>query len=311
MKTVLITGGSGFFGWNAMRFFRERGYTVLACAPEPERYKPYFSEVPFCRADILDPRAVVDVVMQARPDYIIHAAAHSTPASCERNPVRAHEINVIGTGNVFGAAVALHVPFVFLSTDLVFDGERGHYTEADAPAPGTVYGDTKLKAERMLQTQPMFRDWIVLRCSLMFGNGAPWTNAFPQFAERALRNGDTVQLFLDQYRTPVFVDDVARAIDMAVERKRFSEIFHCGGPERLNRVEFVRRYCKAMDIPQDGIREIMMDDMPEYSTRVRDVSLNSTKLRQAVHWRPTPIEEAFEEMKHTHSAFPDGQSNTN
>ncbi len=297
MKTILITGGSGFFGWNAARFFRARGYTVLACAPEPERYNMFFAEVPFCRVDVLDARTVVDVVMQTKPDYIIHAAAHSTPSSCERNPVRAHEINVIGTGNVFGAAAATRIPFVFLSTDLVFDGEKGNYTENDAAMPNTVYGDTKLQAERMLQNQTMFYDWVVIRSSLMFGNGMPWTNAFPQFAERALRNGETVQLFVDQYRTPVFVDDVARALDLLVDRKKFGEIFHCAGPERLNRVEFVRRYCQFMDIPQEGIREVTMDELPDYPTRVRDVSLSAAKLRQSMHWRPTPIEVAFAEMK--------------
>ena len=304
MKTVLITGGSGFFGWNATRFFRDRGYAVIACSPEPERYSRYFSEVPFCRADVLDARAVVDVVMQHRPDYIVHAAAHATPSSCERNPVRAQEINVIGTGNVFGAATALRVPFVFLSTDLVFNGEKGMYVETDVAMPRTVYGETKLQAERMLQNQTIFRDWVIVRSSLMFGNGTPWTNGFPQFAERALRNGEIVQLFLDQYRTPVYVDDVARAVDLLVERKKFGEIFHCGGPERLNRVEFVRRYCRFMDIPQDNIREITMDDLPEYPTRVRDVSLSSEKLRQALHWRQTPIDEAFAEMKEAQQGEP-------
>lgn len=297
MKTVLITGGSGFFGWNASRFFRERGYTVIACAPEPERYNRYFGEVPFCRVDVLDARTVVDVVMEKRPDYIIHAAAHSTPSSCERNPVRAHEINVVGTGNVFGAAVATRIPFVFISTDLVFDGEEGNYSETDKAVPRTVYGETKLQAERMLQQQKMFRNWVILRSSLMFGNGAPWTNGFPQFAERALRSGESVPLFTDQYRTPVFVDDVARAIDVLVERQKFGEVFHCGGAERINRVDFVRRYCELMDIPQDGIREVTMDALPDYPTRVHDVSLSSAKLRDYTHWRPIPLNEAFAEMK--------------
>jgi dTDP-4-dehydrorhamnose reductase len=297
VKTILITGGSGFFGWNALRYFQQRGDTVIAGAPQPERYGDYFDVVPFQRLDVLDQQEVVEMVMQCKPDYIIHAAAYSTPSACERNPVRAQEINVMGTGNVFGAAAAMRIPLVFLSTDLVFDGDRGGYRESDETRPLTTYGRSKLQAERTLQGQSMFNRWAILRSSLMFGNGAEWTNAFPQFAENALCKGETVQLFVDQFRTPVFVDDVVRAIDTIVEHELFGEVFHCGGPERLNRVEFMRRYCSFMDIPQDGIREVTMDDVPDYPTRVRDVSLNSEKLRRATFWEPLAMEDAFEEMK--------------
>lgn len=297
LKTILITGGSGFFGWNALRYFRQLGYTVIAGAPQPQRYGEYFDVVPFQHLDVLNQQEVVELVVQCKPSYIIHAAAYSTPSACERNPVRAQEINVIGTGNVFGAAAAMRIPLVFLSTDLVFDGEKGGYREADETRPLTTYGRSKLQAERTLRGQSMFNRWAIVRSSLMFGNGAAWTNAFPQFAENALRNGEPVQLFLDQYRTPVFVDDVVRAIDTIVEHELFGEVFHCGGPERMNRVEFMRRYCSFMDIPQDGIREVTMDEMPDYPTRVRDVSLSSDKLRRTTFWEPLAIEAAFREMK--------------
>lgn len=306
MKTILITGGSGFFGWNALRYFRQRGYVVIAGAPQPERYREYFDIMPFHRIDVLNQHEVVEAVMQFKPDYIIHAAAYATPSACERNPVRAQEINVVGTGNVFGAAAAMRVPFVSLSTDLVFDGEKGGYRETDEPRPVTTYGRTKLQAEQTLRTQSMFEQWAIVRSSLMFGNGAAWTNGFPQFAENVLRDGGNVRLFLDQYRTPVFVDDVARAIDRIVERELFGEVFHCGGPERLNRVEFVRRYCSFMDIPQDGIIEVTMDEVPEYTTRVHDVSLHTDKLRRMAFWEPLPMEEAFEEIKEQRNFSEDG-----
>lgn len=296
MKTILITGGSGFFGWNARRYFQQRGYTVISCAPQPERYRDYKSEAIFLQMDVLEQESVVNVIMQYRPKYIIHAAAYSTPSACERNPVRAQEINVVGTAHVFGAATALRIPFVFLSTDLVFDGKASWYRETDTVNPMTTYGQTKLQAEIMLREQTMFDQWVVVRSSLMFGCSPLWANGFPKFAETALRKGESVPLFLDQYRTPVFVDDVARAVDTIIGRELYGEVFHCGGNERLNRVEFVRRYCTAMGIPQEGIREVVMDDVPDYPTRVRDVSLQCDKLQHKAFWKPLTLEKAFEEM---------------
>lgn len=283
-------------GWNARRYFQQRGYTVISCSPQPERYRDYHSESLFLQMDVLEQNRVVEVLMHYRPQYVIHAAAYSTPMACERNPVRAQEINVVGTAHVFGAAAALRIPIVFLSTDLVFDGTGSWYRESDKANPQTIYGRTKFQAEAMLQEQNMFDQWIIIRSSLMFGCSPAWANGFPKFAETALCKGESVQLFLDQYRTPVFVDDVARAIDGLIGRELFGEIFHCGGAERLNRVEFVRRYCRAMDVPQEGIREVTMDDVPDYPTRVRDVSLLCDKLQRKAFWKPLPLEKAFEEM---------------
>ncbi len=296
MKKILITGGSGFFGYNAARYYLRQGYSVVACSSDPAKYERHFAKIPFVELNVLHPETVVRTIAQHKPDVVIHAAAYSQPMMCEQNPKRAREINVGATQNVFNASAALNIPFVFLSTDLVFDGGKGNYNESDIARPIIEYGRLKLEAERMIMEQRQFAKWSVLRCSLMYANGMPWTNGFPQFAVEALKRDQSPTLFLDQFRTPIFVEDIAVAVEKIVQDRVFGELFHVAGAEAMNRVEFVQRYCSMANIPVSNVRPLCMRDVPNYTTRVRDVTLNAEKLMKATGWRCTPLEISFKRM---------------
>jgi dTDP-4-dehydrorhamnose reductase len=296
MKKILITGGSGFFGYNAARYFLRQGYSVVACSSDPAKYERHFAKIPFVELNILHQEGIVRTLTQHKPDVVIHAAAYSQPMMCEQNPKRAREMNVTATSNVLNASAALGIPFVFLSSDLVYDGTKGNYSERDIARPIIEYGRLKLEAERMIADQRQFGKWIILRSALMYANGMPWTNGFPQFAVEALKRDQSPTLFLDQIRTPVYVEDIAVAIEKLVQSRVYGELFHVAGAEAMNRVEFVQRYCSMANIPVTNIRPTYMRDVPHYSTRVRDVSLDAEKLMKAVGWRSTPLEISFKRM---------------
>ena len=297
---VLITGGMGFFGWNAAQRLREKGVEAILASSSPSRYAPEFAPK---RLDVLQMDSVRscmgECLEQGALDAIIHAAAFSAPLACEKDPETAHNINVGGTHNVVRQAAEHDIPVIFLSTDLVFNGERdvkneGYYAESDAPDANIVYGKSKIAAERWIQEQP-FGKWTILRSALMFDRKAPFAQGFPHFAADALQAGKPATLFTDQFRTPVYIADIADAIVMMMERALFGEIFHCGGAEQLHRVHFVRRYCALAGINDGGIVACKMSDVPEYTTRVKDVSLTSQKLIDALGgaYQPTALDEAF------------------
>ncbi len=334
--TVLITGGSGFFGTNAAEWFRStRGMRVVCTSSHPEKYARYtsegahFAEHPLVRANVLDASSIVDCVEKIAPDYIIHAAAFSAPLACEKDPEHTFRVNVDGTKNVLHAAQALDIPLVFLSTDLVFKGDRntereGAYTESMPPDAEIVYGKSKIAAERIFQ-ESNFARWVILRTSLMFGGRVAWANGFPQFAIDLLKTQQPATLFYDQYRTPTYVADIAQAIqdlvenfvemsgisgkrggksgektnrriEQEVKQEVKQEIFHCGGGERIDRVQFVQRCCAVLGVEASQIVAKSMNDVPDYTTRVYDVSLDSTKLCTRIAWQQTPLESAFQEM---------------
>jgi dTDP-4-dehydrorhamnose reductase len=319
-KTILITGGSGFFGTNAAPMLRSEGYCVVCTSSEPEKYVAFEQKQTFVEMNILHTASVLAVVEKVQPHFIIHAAAFSAPLACEQNPDHTFAVNVGGTQNVLQAAQMLDIPVMFTSTDLVFNGDRdtvhnGFYTESDTPDARIVYGKSKIAAERVFQ-ESAFTKWLILRTSLMFGGRVEWANGFPQFAIDLLKTGKSATLFSDQYRTPAYIPDITQAILCLVENSvesgnlcgkvgenggktgtAFGEIFHCGGKERIDRVSFIERCCAVLGMETTQILAKRMDEVPNYTTRVSDVSLDSTKLSRTVNWLQTPLEMAFLEMK--------------
>lgn len=295
-RSVFITGGTGFFGVHAAVYYAAQGWTVYLGTRFPARYScsPLVDLVH--RFPLEDLEGMLQVLRELRPTFLIHAAGYTEPLRAEREQVRAWEINVQGTRNVFAVCATLSIPFVFLSTDLVFDGERKWYAETDEPRPVIWYGKTKLQAEKVLLQQHLFHQWVILRSSLLFGFSLPWKLGFPGFAIEKLRNREPAQLFKDQYRTPLYAFDLARAVLAILEKNLWCQIFHAGGPERINRVDFVHRFCHIAQIPTDSLNACRMKDVPEYTTRVRDVSLDSSKLCESTGWKQTPLDEAFRQM---------------
>lgn len=299
-QTILITGGTGFFGINAARYLINKGHTVILTSITPERYKEDFSPAILAFTNILNPDSISHCIKTYKPDYIIHAAALSQPGVCEKQPDEAYNINVTGTKNVLHAAQKESLPLVYLSTDLVFNGNKPinpedsttWYSETDTPDAHIVYGKSKRSAELHI-LDSAYPYWIIARPTLMFGTGTSWTNGFPQFAVSLLQQQQPTTLFLDQFRTPVYIPDLISALDMLIQKRLFREIFHIGGPERINRVDFVRRYCHRADIPTATLQEVSMYDIPGYTTIVRDVSLNSSKIMAMTNWKPSPLNDSF------------------
>jgi dTDP-4-dehydrorhamnose reductase len=301
-ERILITGGMGFFGWNAANHFRRRGLTPIVSSSSPTRYPAEAGETSVYM-NILDRVSIEACLRHYAPTLILHAAAFSAPLACEKDPALAHEVNVIGTQNMIAMASEFDIPLVFTSTDLVFNGEKdvlrsGFYTEADTPDASIVYGKTKIAAERCIQEQS-FGKWIILRSALMFGQRVEWANGFPQFAVDLLKSGKPTTLFTDQFRTPAYIPDITEAIICLLRAGRFGEIYHCGGAERIDRVSFVQRYCAVASVETTTIIACTMDDVPDYTTKVLDVSLSNEKLLHStahISWQVTPFETAFREM---------------
>jgi dTDP-4-dehydrorhamnose reductase len=333
---ILITGGMGFFGVNAARWLLQRGHEIALGSSTAARWtdardarnardaSSALSIVQMIaqmivQMDVTQPAQIQACVDSFRPDAVIHAAALSQPLVCEREPERAFAVNAVGTRNLV-EALPPQVRAVLLSTDLVFDGVNNttilepsipprYYTETSTPNARIIYGQSKIAAERTVlegafnDTLNNAQNWLVVRSALMFGNSTSDSNGFPHFAVNALRAGETTTLFTDQYRTPVWTDDLAAALELLLQPSVFSEcaadgdkrIFHCGGAERINRVDFVQRFCAAAGVDTRGIRAVPMSAVPSYTTRVPDVALDSGRLR-ALGWQPHSLDEAFAAM---------------
>ena len=211
---VWITGANGLIG----------NYLVQT-AP---RFAPRWRVRALTRADfdLLDFAAAEHAFAKDKPQIIIHCAAITTVGEAQKNPIFARRVNVEVTQ--FLAELAQDIPFVFFSTDLVFDGRKGNYSETDAPNSLHVYGETKLAAEAVVLKNPRH---LVVRTSINGGMSPSGNRAFNEQLRRSLREaGQGMTLFTDEFRNPIPAVETARAV-LDLVGKNCAGIHHVAGAD--------------------------------------------------------------------------------
>lgn len=184
--------------------------------------------------DLLDFQAVRRAFAEQRPKLIIHCAAMSRSPDCQANPQLAHRINVEATAVL--AEVAQDDSFIFVSSDLVFDGKKGNYIETDPVGPLSVYAETKVAAENRVVANPRH---TIIRTSLNGGNSPTGDRGFNEQMRQAWQAGQSLKLFNDEFRCPIPAIATARAIwELAVQNA--TGLFHLAGAERLSRAEIAQ-----------------------------------------------------------------------
>jgi dTDP-4-dehydrorhamnose reductase len=289
-KRFLITGGSGFVGWNLCRFLKERHEIYTSFCEHPFQIEG----CRFLQIDLTRKTPVLEAIGSCKPAIIIHAAAISSPDVCEQNKTLAWEVNVAGTQNILDAALQYKCRVVYISTDLVFDGERGNYAETDMPAPVNYYGLTKQEGEKLcLQSGA---DVIVVRITLQYGRGNGVHSSFSDWLMTNLQSGKQVSLFTDQYRTMTWVHDTALGLEIAALNGTAKEIYHLTSPERVSRYEFGRLFASAFNLPQSLLKKSLMEEVPAAARRPKDVSLNGEKFLRQFNYQPRGVRTGLKAM---------------
>ncbi|MBA4149355.1 MAG: SDR family oxidoreductase [Verrucomicrobia bacterium] len=237
--------------------------------------------------DLTDFAEVKRLFNQQEPQLVIHCAAMSKSPACQAQPKLAQLTNVEATWHLAG--LASEIPFVFFSTDLIFDGRKGNYVETDEPNPLSIYAETKLTAEKAVLKNPKH---IVVRTSLNAGKSESGDRAFNEEMINSVRNGKTLQLFVDEYRSPIPAEVTAQAVWELVQQNA-SGIFHLAGAERLSRFEIgevLEKYLPELN------GKIVAGSLRDYhgAPRPPDTSLNCAKLQELL---PFPLPAFSEWLK--------------
>jgi dTDP-4-dehydrorhamnose reductase len=181
--------------------------------------------------DLADEGAVRRAFWRDQPQLIIHCAALSQSPDCQANPALARKLNVEVTTLL--AELAAEIPFVFFSTDLVFDGRGGNYDELAAVNPLSIYAETKVAAEQVVLANPRH---TVVRTSLNGGRSPTGDRGFNEKMQRVWAAGGALDLFTDEFRCPIHAQATARAVWELVSKNR-PGLYHLAGRERLSRWE--------------------------------------------------------------------------
>ncbi len=292
MTEILVTGASGFVGSRLFAALAADGHSVTGTFSAHEARIPSVKgHVQHVALDLTDDASIERAFRASWPEVIVHTAAMSELRACEAEPERAARVNVAASEKLARMAAAFGARMILLSTDQVFDGARGNYAENDESSPIHVYGRTKLDAEHAVRRAHPAA--LVLRLALVYGISPSGTRTPNEHVVTQIRSGGRPKLFTDEYRSPVLVDDVVRAIVELLTDKS-TTMLHLGGPDRVSRFEFGRAIAAAFGLDVAAIEAVRLADSDAVPKRPPDLSFDTGRARSCLRHPPRSIAEALE-----------------
>lgn len=289
MKNLLITGASGFLGWNVCH----------AAKTDWNVTGTYFSHeirIPGCeliRIDLTNYEDLKNLFKTITIDAVIHTAAVSQPNLCQINPMDSEKINVRTSQNLCSFCLEKQIPFLFTSTDQVFDGTKAPYSERIPVSPISIYGEQKVAAESSILT--LYPQATICRMPLMFGDGSPVSNSFLIHLLQSIQNNKKITLFFDEYRTPTSGYNAAQGLLMVL-KKKIRGIIHLGGKEKISRYEFGKKLACYCGLTTSMITPISQNSLRMKAPRPQDVSLDSS-FAFDMGYTPLTITEEFDRIE--------------
>jgi dTDP-4-dehydrorhamnose reductase len=291
MKKLLITGASGFLGWHLCQVAQQNWEVYGLYHSHPLA----MSGIHPIQMDLTDFQALQSLFQQIQPDAVIHTAAQSSPNLCQTQPEASYAINVAASINLAELCANAAIPYVFTSTDLVFDGRNAPYRESDRVCPVNRYGEHKVAAEQGILAH--YPAAAVCRMPLMFG-AAPTAPSFIQPFIQQLRSHQILKLFTDEIRTPVGGFTAAQGLLLALEKVQ--GIIHLGGKERISRYDFGQLMVEILELPGEKILPCRQADVPMAAPRPPDVSMDSS-LAFSLGYQTQTIREELAALKGLYS----------
>jgi len=289
LEKILIIGANGFLGRKLLFRFKDKfdiyGADLITTGI-PEEYHPNY-------IDITKKKVDHDLINNIKPNLTILTAAMTNVDACEDFPEKAGEINADGPLFVAESIKEIGGRLIHISTDFIFDGEKGNYVEKDIPKPVSVYGKTKLDGENNVLKQKI--PTLICRTSVLFG--WPETDQrhnFFSWAYESLSQNKELKIISGQITTPTLVDDL---VEFLYQNSDFTqtEIYHTCGCESISRFDFILKLIKNFDFDEILLKKV--DFFPQKAKRPNDSSLNTSKIQHLGKFKFRNIAQSFQYLK--------------
>ena len=229
-KKILITGAEGQLGAALQRILNDK-FEVF---PTDKIISKFGDRTNSKNLDITDRSDVENTIKEINPDIIINCAAYTDVDDSERNKNQAHMVNVVGLQNLILAS-NYNTYFVHISSDYVFDGNAGPYSEDDHTFPINYYGKTKLEAENTLRGSR--RKYLILRTNVLYCEDILFKSNFFAWVYKSLENNKSISVVNDQISNPTYVPHLVEVIFLCIILNT-EGIYHYGSDDFLSRYEF-------------------------------------------------------------------------
>lgn len=277
---ILITGAKGMMGSDLMKVLSQKKEYNLIGATRSD-------------FDITDYSQTLQFLKDKRPDIVVHAAAYTKVDDCESNKETAYKVNEVGTKSVASGCKDINAKLICISTDYIFNGRKNTpYLENDMPAPLSVYGDSKLKGE--LVVQDILRDFIIVRTSWLFGrNGNNFISAILKQAEKT----KTIKVVNDQTGSPTYTIDLSHAIEKLISCNA-KGIFNITNSGECSWYQFAKKILELAGIKGVDVVPITSEELKRPARRPAYSILDCSKFKNTTNYNMRHWEEALKDYLH-------------
>lgn len=290
---ILLTGANGMLGSGLTKQLSKTNHQIIATGKGPCRLPidSYGDNTLYQCLDITQKEEVQAFISTIQPDIILHGAAITQIDDCELNKELCYSVNVDGARNLLEAAIALHSRFCLVSTDFVFSGEGGPYTETDPTGAVNYYGHTKQIAEQLVMSSGL--DWSIARTILLYGKSDPSKRSnFVYWVKDNLQAGKQIKVVNDQIRTPTYIPDLVKGILLLIE-KQAKGIYHLSGKDILTPYQMAILVAKYLHLNTELIEPVDASTFTQIGKRPQKTGFNIEKAKQDLGYDPHSFEKAL------------------
>ncbi|MFZ1280120.1 MAG: dTDP-4-dehydrorhamnose reductase [Ignavibacteriaceae bacterium] len=291
-KRILVVGANGMLGQRVLELYSSNNdFELLATSVED---KLVFENIDYVQSDISNRNEIKKVIYNFCPDFIINAAAYTNVDKSESERELTWKINVKGVEYLSDAARVLDSHLIHISTDYIFDGKDGPYTENDIPNPLGYYARTKLASENTLKISGSRN--TILRTNVLYGTAKFSRPDFVKWVIDSLRAKKEIRIVDDQINNPTFIDDLVQGINKVVELRK-EGIYNIGGDEFLSRYDFTIMIAEFFKLDKSLIKRIKTEDLNQPARRPLKSGLITIKAQSELGYKPHTILQSLELMK--------------
>ena len=291
MKKIIVTGSNGLLGQKVTDLsIQDPEIELIATSFGPNRHN-LKDGYTYEELDVLDLDRLNTLVERYRPDSIIHTAAMTNVDACEAERAKCYALNVQSVKNLIDVCQIRDIQLIHLSTDFIFDGENGPYTEEAEPNPLSYYGETKLESELILKKYSC--RWAILRTIIVYGivNDMSRSNIV-LWAKGALEKGESIHVVNDQWRMPTLAEDLAACCLLAV-KKNASGVFNASGKDLMSILEIVERVADHYGLNKSLIKAISAESLNQVAKRPKKTGFILDKAIVELGYSPHSFEEGM------------------
>jgi dTDP-4-dehydrorhamnose reductase len=282
---MLITGVSGLLGSNLAYYFKDK-YDILGLYnSHPVLIDGIYTE----KCDITESDNIKRTISDFSPNLIIHCASLTNVDECEVNKEFTRLVNVSATKNIVEEASDKDIKLIYISTDSVYDGVKGNFSEDDEVNPQNYYGQTKYEGELEVSKHA---NSLILRTNL-FGWNIQDKHSLGEWILKELKANKRVNGFKDACFSTIYTLEFARVIDISIQ-KNLTGVFNCGSTDSCSKYEFAIKIANRFNLDKELINAISIDEFNFKAKRGKNLSLTVRKIEKALNYKMPVIEKSID-----------------